>query len=84
MHESLDEFKIWPDQTPGFDSNRYDYNCKNGVTTFSRLFFIRSYSCLQIMMICTRTSRKSKFGKIRPQTAELAALECLKKIPKDL
>ena len=29
-------------------------------------------------MICMRTQRSSKFGQIRPPTAELAALECLK------
>ena len=47
--------------------------------TFSRLFFIRSFSYLQIIMICTRTLRSLKFGQIRPPAAELAALECLKK-----
>ena len=49
---------------------------------FSRLFLIRSFSYLQIIIICMRT-RSSKFGQIRPPTAELnvAALECLKKSP---
>ena len=55
------------------------YNGKNDVTTFSRLIFIRSFSYLQTIMICMRTRRSSKFGEIRPPTAELAALECLKK-----
>ena len=36
------------------------------------------------MMTCMRARRSSKFGKIRPLTAELAALERLKKIPIDL
>ena len=35
-------------------------------------------------MTCMRARRNSKFGKIRLLTAELAALERLKKIPIDL
>ena len=46
---------------------------KNGVATFSRLFFIRSFSYLQVMMTCMRAQRSSKLGKFRPMTAELAA-----------
>ena len=52
IHESLDEFDIRPDPTTGFHGNRegYDgnrklpfgYNEENGVSTFSRLFFILS------------------------------------------
>ena len=58
---------------------------KNGVATFPRLFYlIRSFSYLQVMMICMRARRSSKFDQIRPPTAELAALERLKKIPIDL
>ena len=53
----------------------------NGVSIFSRLFFIRSYSYLQVMMTCMRARRSSKFGQIRLLTAELAALEGLKKSP---
>ena len=49
--------------------------------TFSRLFFIRSFSYLQVMMTCMRAHRSSKFGQIRPPTVELAALERLKKSP---
>ena len=57
---------------------------KNGVATFSRPFFIRSFSCLQIMMTCMRAQRSSKFGHIQLLTAELAALERLNKTPIDL
>ena len=39
IHESLDEFEIWPDLTTGFHGNRKGYNGKKGVATFSRLFF---------------------------------------------
>ena len=39
---------------------------------------VRSFSYLQIIMICMKTRRSLKFGHIRLPTAELAALECLK------
>ena len=37
---------------------------KNGVATFSRLFFIRFFSYLQVMMTFMRAWRSSKFVKI--------------------
>ena len=52
---------------------------KNGVATFSRLFFIRSFSYLQVMVTCMRARRSSNFCQIRLLTAELDALERLKK-----
>ena len=54
---------------------------KNGVITFSQMFLIRSFSYLQVTMTCTRAWMSSKFGRIRPRTTELAALERMKKIP---
>ena len=54
---------------------------KNGVSTFSRLFFIRSFSYLQVAMTCMRARTSSNFGLIGPLNAELAALERLKKSP---
>ena len=48
------------------------------VSTFSQLFFIRSFSYLQVMITCMRTQRCLHFGLLRPLTAELAALERLK------
>ena len=48
---------------------------------FLVFFFIRSFSYLQVMVTCMRARRSSKFGQIRPLTAELAALERLKKSP---
>ena len=54
---------------------------RNGVATFSQLFFIQSFSYLQVMMTCMRARRSSKFSQIRLLTAELAALERLKKSP---
>ena len=52
---------------------------KNSVSTFSRLYFIRSFSYLKAMMTCMRARTSSSFGLIGPPTAELAALERLKK-----
>ena len=60
------------------------FNGENGVATFSRLFLIGSISYLQVMMTCMRAWMSLKFDQIRPPTAELAALERLKKIPIDL
>ena len=51
---------------------------------FFSAVFIRSFSYLQVMMTCMRARRSSKFGQIRLLTAELSALERLKKIPLDL
>ena len=51
---------------------------KNDVATFSRLFFIRSFSYLQVMMTCMRARRSSNFCQIQLLTVELAALERLK------
>ena len=51
---------------------------KNGVSTFSRLFFIRSFLYLQVRITCMRAQKSSNFGLIGPPTAELAALEHLK------
>ena len=48
---------------------------------FSRLFFIRSFSYLQAMMTCMRARTSLNFRLIGPLTAELAALERLKKSP---
>ena len=63
------------------DSSHRGMMGKNGVITFSRLLLIRSFSYLQVTMTCMRAWMSSKFGGIRPRTAELAALELMKKIP---
>ena len=44
IHESLDEFEIRLDPNAGFHGNRLGYDGKNSVSTFSRLFFICSFS----------------------------------------
>ena len=68
------------DQNSGFHGNRkppLTYNGENDVSTFSRLFFIRSFLYLQVTRTCIKSRMSSNFG----QTTELAALERVKKFP---
>ena len=72
------------DQNSGFHGNRkapLTYNGENDVSTFSRLFLIRSFLYLQV----TRTGIKSRtsmnFRQIGSLTRDLAALERLKNFP---
>ena len=57
------------------------HNGENGVSTFSRLLFIRSSLYLQVMRTCIKSWTSGNFGQIGPRTTELAALECLKNLP---
>ena len=69
------------DQNSGFHGNRkppVTYNRENGVSTFSQLFFIRSFLYLQVTRTWIKSQTASNFGHIRPLTTELAALEHLK------
>ena len=54
---------------------------KNVVITLAHLFLIGSLSFLQVKRTTIKSWMSSKFGQIRPQTAELAALEHLEKLP---
>ena len=70
------------DQNSGVDGNRkltLTYNGENGVSTFSRLLLIRSFSYLQVTRTCIKYRTSSNFAQIGPLTTELAALERLKK-----
>ena len=72
------------DQNSGFHGNRkppLTYNGENDVSTFSRLFFIRSFLYLQVTRTCIKSRTSSNFGQIGPLTTELTALERLKKFP---
>ena len=72
------------DQNSGFHGNRkppLTYNGENDVSTFSQLFLIRSFLYLQVTRTCIKFQTSSNFGKIRPLTTELAALEVLKNFP---
>ena len=79
MYKSLNEFEIRPDATTGFHGN-HSYNGENVVSTLAPLFLIRS-SYLQVTRTSITSRTSSKFGQIGPRTAELAALERMKKIP---
>ena len=59
----------------------HSYNGKNDVIKFSRRLLIGFFSYLQVTMTCMRAWMSSKFGRIRPPTTELAALERMKKVP---
>ena len=72
------------DQNSAVHGNRkppLTYNGENGVSTFSRLLFIRSFLYLQVTRTCRKSRMSSNFGQIGPLTTELAALECLKNFP---
>ena len=72
------------DQNSGVHGNRkppLTYNGEDGVSTFSRLFLIRSFLYLQVMRICIKSRMSSNFGQIGPLTTKLAALERLKNFP---
>ena len=56
----------------------------NVVNTLAPSFLIESLSFLQVTRTTIKSRMSSKFGQIQPWTAELAALERLKKIPIDL
>ena len=43
----------------------YAYNVKNDVSTFSRLFLVRSFSYLQVMITYMRAWMSLKFGQIQ-------------------
>ena len=54
---------------------------ENVVNTLAPSFLIGSFSYLQIMRTTIISRTSSNFGRIRIRTAELAALELLKKFP---
>ena len=77
-------FKGRLDQNSGFHGNRkppLTYNGEKDVSTFSRLFLIRSFLYLQVTKTCIKSRISSNFGQIGPLTTELAALERQKYFP---
>ena len=84
MDESLDEFKFRPDTTT---NSKIIHPCAfeklmyNVVTTLAPIFLIGSSSYWQITRTSITSRTSSKFGQIGPRTAELAAIERLKKNP---
>ena len=79
MYKSLIEFEIRPDATIGFHCNHRVIVGK--MSTLAPSFLIRSSSYLQVTRTSITSGTSSKFGQIGPRTAELAALERMKKIP---
>ena len=73
---SLNFRKIPPQITESSEKSMY-----NVVNTLAPLFLIESSSFMQVRRTTIIFRTSSKFGMIRPHTAELAALECLKKFP---
>ena len=66
------------DQNSGFYGNRkppLTYDGENDVSTFSRLFLIRSFLYLQVTRICINSQTSFNFGQIGLLTTELATLE---------
>ena len=82
--KAWDEFKFWPDTTTNSRvicpcaSKKLMYNVVN---TLAPLFLIGSSSYWQVTRTSITSRTSSKFGQIRPRTAELAAFECLEKSP---
>ena len=81
MHESLDEFQFRLDTTtdsrvicPWSEKSMY-----NVVNTLAPLFLIGSSLFLQVRRTTIISRTSSNFSQIRPRTAELAALERLKR-----
>ena len=60
------------------EKSPWTFNGENVVNTLAPSFLIGSSSFLQVIRTTIRVGMSSKFGQIQPQTAELAALECLK------
>ena len=54
---------------------------ENVVATLATSFLIGSYSFLQVTRTTITSRMSSNFGQVRPQIAELAALERLEKSP---
>ena len=84
MHESLNEFHFRLDTTTDFRvicpwaSEKSMYHVVN---TLAPSFLIRSSLFWQVRRTTIISRTSSNFSQIRPRTAELAALEHLKKFP---
>ena len=74
MHKVLGQTgsKLW---FPWQQKPPLTYNGEKDVSTFSRLFLIRSFLYLQVTRACIKSRTSSNFGQIGPLTTELAALE---------
>ena len=84
MHESLDEFQFRPDTTTDSRvicpcaSEKLMYNVVN---TLAPSFLIGSSLFLQVRRTTIISRMSLNFSQIRPRTAELPALDRIKKFP---
>ena len=84
MHKSLDEFEFRRDPTTDYvvscpwASEKLMYIVVN---TLAPSCLVESSTFMQVRRITILSLTSLKFSMIRPDTAELAALERLKKIP---
>ena len=84
MHESLDEFQFLLDT---ITNSRvicpcvYEKSMSNVVNTLAPSFFIGSSLFLQVRRTTIISRTSSNFNQIRPRTAELPALDRIKKFP---
>ena len=77
---------FWPDRigtlvSMATDSSHRVINAENLVSTLALSLFIGSSSHSQVRRTTIISQTSSNFGQIRPSTAELGALERLKKFP---
>ena len=80
LHKVLGQIgaKLW---CPWQQKPPLTYNGENDVSTFSRLFLIRSFLYLQVTRTCIKSRMSSNFSQFGRLTTELAALERLKNFP---
>ena len=71
LHKVLGQFgsKFW---FPWQHTSPVTYNGENNVSTFSRLFFIRSFLYLQVTRTCIKSRTSSNFCQIGPQTTPMS------------
>ena len=74
LHKVLGQIgsKLW---FPWQQKAQFTYNGENDVSTFSRLFLIRSFLYLQVTRTRIKSQMGSNFGQIGALTTELAVLE---------
>ena len=82
MSSNFGGIPLWTGELGALEcGKKYMYNL---VRTLAHSFLVRSSSFLQVRKITIISRMSSNYGPIRPRTAELAALERLKKNPIDL
>ena len=81
MSSKFSVFRPWTAELPALECFENGCKCCEHSSTY---ILIGSSSFFHVTRTVMRSWMSSKFGKIQPWSGELAALECLKKIPIDL